>query len=999
MKKVLYGFLLTLPLFAADESFIWPQNGVPVRQGVHIEWQRTGDANADGTMIFAWSDTRTGDRDVYAQKVNTSGETLWGATGVKLSDAMGRQEDPVLVTDGYGGAFVAWTDYRDDEGGDIYVQHVDAAGAVTWAAGGVPVAVNSGTQQLPNMARGADGYAYVIWYDTHLSQETDIFGTVMNLAGPKDDVNKAGFPVIAAAGAQTNNSIETSGGEAVVVWRDTRSPDNANLYTQRLDTTFARIWGATGKPVCVAFGDEKAPKVVPADGNRVILAWTDGRSNEQGDIYTQLLNENGDPVWTPDGIPVTNSTAKQENVRLKTDRSGIAYYIWEDYRNEFQNADVFIQSLDFNGNPRWQANGIPVAEESLQQIYPRLTNDDSDGVFVVWQDERAGGFPKSDIYLQHVHSDGSMEFPESGTPVTNGQTYQLSPLVRADGENGAFVVWGGQETGSIGIKGQHISATGATEWDADGMQFFYGIDGDASEAKVLPWGNHQFLVMWEDHRRGSLGSTAMAQVMDETAGIQYALNGEGLSENNEQNDPRIAPDGAGGAYLGFQSNIEGNNFLFAQHVNSSLQPTWGDTGFPVYDQRYLEQKNPLLVTGNDGNLYYIWSEIVLTNYTYNVFVQKFDPNGAALWQPGGIEIAPDEPGDNYPRAATALADSGLVIVWEAGPSFEDLNLYATKVTSAGTVAWRQTVVDAPRNQENVELVYDHVLDRYYIAWEDPRNMNVDLYMRYGDTEGNLSDDIIITAAPNDQIGLSLSIADDGSGSVWAAWQDFRDSLQYDIWAKNVSAGTDPIQITALNTNEIIPYIRAVTSDRFLIAWEDYRNGITQDLYFYDNQGQAEYVVPNGTVLCDAMAQQTAIQIVPYADNSPDSMKYALVWEDKRASGKTELFNIYAQTYSNHGLGVKNEVHPGSFALQPAYPNPFNGAVTITFTQPYSGNATLKVYDLLGRQVYKRTQSMRSRTSFHWNGQDNLGRNLRSGIYFVKVSAGNETFKQKITYLK
>ncbi|MCF7796839.1 MAG: T9SS type A sorting domain-containing protein [Candidatus Marinimicrobia bacterium] len=999
MYKLVMGLLISLTLRAADETFLWPDNGVPVRQGVHIEWQRTGDANADGTMIFAWSDTRTGDRDVYAQKVDTDGNTLWGDTGVRLSNAMGRQEDPVLVSDGNGGAFVSWIDYRDDEGGDVYVQHVTASGEISWDAAGVPVAVNDGSQQLVNMARGADGYAYVIWYDTFLSQETDIFGTVLNLDGPLVDTAVNGFPVVTASGSQSSNSIETSGSEAVIVWMDSREPDNSNIYAQRVDTTFTRLWGDNGKLVCGNAGPEDKPKVVPADGNRVAVAWKDSRVNQQGDIYAQLLDENGDAVWTTDGIPVTSHTAKQENVRLKTDGTANIYIIWEDFRNQSEYSDVYIQSLDFNGTIRWEANGLPVSIAAFKQVQPRLTGDDTDGVFVVWQDERDGGWPKSDIYIQHVASDGSMVFDENGMAVTSGLTYQISPLVRSDGNDGAFVVWGGQETGSIGINGQHISTSGTVEWDPTGVEFYYGIDGDATRSKVLPWGEDEFLVMWEDHRKGSQGSTAMAQVMDNTAAITYALNGKPLSQNAQQDIPSLVSDGNGGGYLGFLSNEQGILNLYAQHLDPTLTPTWGDNGVRVYDQNYFDQDAPLLVKGEDGFLYYIWSE-VRNFFDNDVFVQKFDPYGNPQWADGGVSIAPDEPGDDYAKAALAMADSGIVIVWQTTPTFDNLDLYVSKMTADGTVAWRQTLADAQRNQENPRAVYDAALDRFYVAWEDPRGTDTDIYMKYGDSDGNLSQDIIITDAVNDQVGISLSIADDGSGAVWAAWQDYRDGVQYDIWVRNMTTAAPAEQITDLPSDQIAPAIRVVTADRYLLAWEDFRNDITSDLYFFDNMGAAVYSAANGALLCNAISKQTAVKIVPYADSTPDTMKYVLVWEDKRASGKTELFNIYAQTYSNDFTALEDEpAQPLTFSLGAAYPNPFNGAVTVPFSQPVTGQVQVTVFDLLGRNVYSRIHTLQNQSSLLWAGMDNQGRSLQSGIYFLNVWVSGQSFTQKVTYLK
>jgi len=36
----------------AQNDFNWQTDGAPIRQGLHIEWQRTGDANSDGSMIW-----------------------------------------------------------------------------------------------------------------------------------------------------------------------------------------------------------------------------------------------------------------------------------------------------------------------------------------------------------------------------------------------------------------------------------------------------------------------------------------------------------------------------------------------------------------------------------------------------------------------------------------------------------------------------------------------------------------------------------------------------------------------------------------------------------------------------------------------------------------------------------------------------------------------------------------------------------------------------------
>ena len=58
--------------FVIGQDMVWQNNGIPIRQGVHIEWQRTVCPGESGSMIFVLSETRYGRRNVFAQKVDSS---------------------------------------------------------------------------------------------------------------------------------------------------------------------------------------------------------------------------------------------------------------------------------------------------------------------------------------------------------------------------------------------------------------------------------------------------------------------------------------------------------------------------------------------------------------------------------------------------------------------------------------------------------------------------------------------------------------------------------------------------------------------------------------------------------------------------------------------------------------------------------------------------------------------------------------------------------------
>ena len=997
-----YLFLLLLlgSVFATDE-FEWVENGISVRQGVHIEWQRTGDVGASAEMIYGWSDTRTGDRDIYVQKIDTSGTKLWGDTGIRATVADGRQEDPVLVSDGSGGAFLAWIDYRDDEYGDVYAQHLDADGNLSWNPSGVPVAVNTGSQQSANMARGAAGVAYVIWDDGSLSESGDIFGTVLTLGGPLAAGGTNGLVVVSATGTQTNHSIETSGSEAVVVWRDTRDTNDPDIYGQRLDLNFTGLWGENGILVCGNAADQVYPKVAPADGDRVAVSWLDKRNHIKTDVFSQLLDVNGNPVWASEGIPITNLSSEQNASRVKSNGVDRIYYVWQDFRNNAQDPDIFMQSLDFSGSPVWSEGGIPIVEAALKQLQPRFTLGNAGGVYVTWLDERNGGYPQSDVYLQYVNVDGSMRYETDGMALTSGQKYQNGGLVRPDGDNGALVVWSNASTGSIGLTAQHVRLDGSQTWDIGGSEYFFGIDGDASKFQTLTWGDNDAMIFWEDNRWAGTGPVSMAQVMDQNASISLAMDGVALSGNEQQLSPIIVPDNAGGAYITYTNISTGTEILFAQHVGDDLIPTWPADGIQVNPSVILGQFKPQMVTSTDGYLYYFWTEDIFFQGLL-LFAQKYDINGVAQWSEGGLQIGPPEiGGDKYVTAAIAMTDSTVIYVWES-ETVDGTKTYVSKLSPQGGNIWTEPVTQAAGSQRNSVAGYDPQTDMITIGWEDLRNASessVDLYAVEMDTDGNPGAEQLISNQFGDQTNLALSYADDQSSVLYAAWQDY-DGFQHDIYVKNLSTDTAAEQITTLLTENKAPALRTINGSRYLLAWEDVRNGINSDLYFYDSQLDSRGHGAEGVPLCLAVLNQMQPQIVPFADSNPDSLSYLIVWLDMRSSGKTELTNIYAQAYSGQlPVSVDEVVVAQAFNVGTAYPNPFNGAVNIPIENMRATKLDLYIYDLKGREVLHKSLDNQNGSIYTWKGQNQFGLDLSSGVYMISVVSEAQIHTQKVMYIK
>jgi hypothetical protein len=84
------------------------------------------------------------------------------------------------------------------------------------------------------------------------------------------------------------------------------------------------------------------------------------------------------------------------------------------------------------------------------------------------------------------------------------------------------------------------------------------------------------------------------------------------------------------------------------------------------------------------------------------------------------------------------------------------------------------------------------------------------------------------------------------------------------------------------------------------------------------------------------------------------------------------------------------------ALIGNYPNPFNPETTVIFTIAKSGNVDLSIYNLKGQRVrtLANRQFLTGEHSLIWNGTDDSGTSVGSGIYFYKLSINNLTVSTK-----
>ncbi len=417
-----------------------------------------------GGAIIAWSDNRSGNYDIYAQRVNAAGVVQWQANGIAICTAAGSQFSPVLISDNNGGAIITWIDYRNDvsfNNTDIFAQKINAAGQLQWAANGVAVCTNTTNQRSTRMALFGTGAVFVWSDDRNGSTNSDIYAQLINDNG-SSAWTANGIPVCNAASYQIDPNLIANGSNAAIIsWLDNRS-GNYNVYAQRIDASGIAQWTANGVGVSITAGSKGTARIVSDGSSGAIISWEDTRSGAS-DVYAQRVNASGTAQWAANGIVVSNASNLQSQPELIADQNGGAILFWLDYRNgtDFSVRDVYAQRIDGSGASLWTANGLAICTAPTSQQWYKLVSDGQNGAFFTWFDNRNG---TNDVYVQHVNAAGTALFTNNGSMIGGAANDQQFAVVTTDNAFGAIVAWEDKRNGTANDIYAHrvVNATIAT---------------------------------------------------------------------------------------------------------------------------------------------------------------------------------------------------------------------------------------------------------------------------------------------------------------------------------------------------------------------------------------------------------------------------------------------------------------------------------------------------------------------------------------------------------
>lgn len=433
----LFIFLIFNPLKAQWNSDA--NINTPICTAFYKQKEQRLESDGKGGAFVVWKDWRFDGftPDIYVQRVDSNGYSLWTVSGAVVCDEQSDQSTPAITTDEKDGIIIAWSDQRSGEKRDIFAQRIDASGNKLWAVDGVPVATKIEREHSEKIVSDDNGGVFVVWEQERFDLSWDIWAQRIDSTGNAVWVN-GGIPICNVTANRINHKIQRDGkGGFIVTWQDERS-GNFDIYAQRIDANGNLKWNAAGIPVCVAPDVQSNPKIDPEkqlDG--AYIAWVDKRNGNDYDVYCNRIDSNGTVLWGAMGKPVVVESGNQSAIDiLGNNKTEGLIVTWKDRRNS--NYDIYIQKIDLSGNPVWASNGIVVCDAAEDQLNPNIISDKAGGAIIAWQDFRFGEW---DVFSQRISANGILQWTANGAAVSTAVGEQESPKNIPDNKGGSIYAW------------------------------------------------------------------------------------------------------------------------------------------------------------------------------------------------------------------------------------------------------------------------------------------------------------------------------------------------------------------------------------------------------------------------------------------------------------------------------------------------------------------------------------------------------------------------------
>jgi hypothetical protein len=878
--------------------------------------------------------------------------------------------------------------------------------------------INNANQYYPSIGTDRSGNFIVTWTDKRNGTDFDIYAQFLSSDGTSSGSN---FKINDDQGTAIQYRPEIAINRNlnfVITWLDGRNNGSWDIYAQRFTND--------GTPLSSNFkvnddvgesAHEQVSVSIDSIGNFVIV-WADKR-NGDWDIYAQQYMSDGSPVGVNFKVNDDAGNFTQYWNDISLDEEGNFVITWADLRNGTSYFyDIYFQRYLNDGTPL--GNNVKVNDNTANslQFYPSIGMNNNGDFIITWTDERNGD---RDIYAQRFQSDGSPISSNFIVYPDTGNTDQALPSITTDGTGNFIITWNDDRNDYGDIYAQCFSN--------DGVPIENDFKVNSDQTNTTQWVpsiaadiNGSFIITWEDYRNGYSGDICSQTYIScgITVGDNYLVNDDAGS--SDQSEPSIAIDGSGNFIVSWNDERNGDVDIYAQRYSSN-GVALGNNFRVNQDQGYAFQNSPSITADGNGNFVIAWCDY-RSGYLSDIYAQRYSADGTAIGdnfrvnEDSGVvfhyspDIASDVNGNfiiTWSDGTDSKSEQSYKETLKSGKTFER-NLTSNKYTEPDIYARRFLSDGTPLggnfkvNDDSLLAIQDNASislntnGNFVIAWQDERNGDWDIYFQRYNSDGiPLGNNSRVEDSTESEYQWGPAISSDEEGNFIITWQDRR-NVDFDINAQRyLSDGTAIGGNFKVNDDSVIVYhsspdISVDDIGRFIITWTDSRND-NQDIF-------AQRFLSNGTAYGNNFQltnMSNGSQLLPTVATMNN--KIFTAWQDNR-SGQTG-YDIWTNVLDWDDIvsaGINNPSDtPLGYLLYQNYPNPFNPSTVICYRLPVISRVSLKVYDILGREVATLVDEEKPAGNYEVEFFAKGG--YASGIYFYQLRAGSFIETKKMLLLK
>lgn len=1014
--------VFTLITAVAQPQFVWQENGIPVRQADNLSWEKNG-ALLNGNIYIPWTDTHTGQCCTYLQKFDLSGNQLWQTGGLKLSADFAQYDFlPRITTTADSNIVICWLEYLPQYLSDplfrLMAQKVSPGGQLLWGQNPVVVdtmdneaSTNDGIDEMQMISDGAGG-VYIAWSKNYSNLRRDIYAQHLLANGTWASSN--GITVSINEGVQTlaegNSLVLSDNNSLIIVWRRPvfNTDGNSQLLAQKYGFDNAPLWPT---PIVVAnfyhpFGPNKS---ITTDGlGGALVVWEHWTSNGP-DIFANHLYGDGILEYITGSYPVCTLPLHQIGAQIISDNQNGAYLLF--YETEglmVYESKLKLQRIDNDCVPVWNNERIVCDLPDVIQVDADFTLLNNGDVGIVWRDSRNETLSYADLFAQKVDGDGLALWTEDGISVCVAPKGQRFPAIFTCGSDQIYV-WLDHRL-QYDLYLQIKNSSGENYLPENGVKILESFCGGASNP-VLSALRNGFLFAWEDSRYFD-GHKIMYQIIDQLGYAALTQNGILLNDDSlYSSDPAICQTSDNNVAMVY-TEYWGNQTtptvwaIEAQKIGIDGTKLWSEDGITITPPAINYFDPPKICSDS-------WNGITFVAYSYETVYNVWESRKVFLDAISADGQPWDEPRQIFSSDNCQIVNNlfylnscwKIYVVWTENIG-NDYILHVTK-TDGEAMEWDRVLGQTTAIGANISAALDPD-DKLIIAWCAYNQTNHKaLYAQKISGAGDLLwGDAHLEIADGNYDAQKPRVVVNNDGSSFVVFHRVLGG-EGDIKIQKISATG---QILFAPTGNFVVFDQhdqdnpvAVSNDEngVIIAWEDARNDSNYDIYSicldasgnYDNQCWTE----NGNAVRNYWGDAISPCIIS------DGWHGAVVaWLDERSGGPNQTGgsqDVFIQNINDNIIwSVPPDIsQPQHCQLNPVYPNPFNSSATISYYLPLAGQMSLKIYDLLGREVIKLTDD---RQTAGWHLITFDGSAISSGIYFcVMETPEGQKFVRKMVLIK